>query len=595
MVIFIYLIRLFYMQVINDSYKNSADNNSQRYVTQYPARGLIFDRNGVLIVCNEAAYDLMINPQELRQFDTVELTKILKVDSLQIREGIRKAKAYSRFKPSPFLYQLSDVVYAVLQEKLYKFPGFFVQPRTLRKYNKKTATHIMGYVGEVDSSVIRKDSYYQMGDYIGMSGIEKSYEKELRGKKGVNIYLVDVHNRIKGSFQDGKYDTAAVFGNNLYSSIDLRIQEYGEKLMKPFKGSIVAIEPATGEILTLISSPGYDPQLLVGRERSKNYSILRQDPLLPLFNRALMAKYPPGSTFKILNALVGLKQGVVTPETRFSCAMGITMGPIHVGCHAHPTPLDMAHSIQYSCNAYYDLTFRRIIDNPAFTSREDSYNEWRRLALTFGFGRKLHCDIPNELNGNIPTADYYNRIYGRKGWNSLTIISLAIGQGELGITPLQMANMAATISNRGYYYTPHIVKKIENIDTINHRFSEKHYTAFSPELFETVIHGMEMAVNGPNGGTASWVKMDNIIMCGKTGTAQNPHGQEDHSIFIAFAPKDNPKIAISVYIEHGGFGATYAAPIASLLIEKYLTDSISRPWIETYLLNAKINYNEKNR
>jgi penicillin-binding protein 2 len=594
LVISIYIIRLFYIQIIDETYKFSADNNSQRYVIQYPSRGLIFDRNNKLLVCNKAAYDLMLNRQELKPFDTAELANIIGIEKDQLKRILIRIKNNQEyvFKPAPFLNQLSDSVYAILQEKLYKFPGFFVQPRTLRKYTTKLAAHLFGYVGEVDSSIIKRNAYYQMGDYIGMSGIEKAYEKELRGKKGVTIYLVDVHSRIKGSFQSGRMDTSAVFGRNLISTIDADIQEYGEKLMSNFKGSIVAIEPSSGEILAFVSSPDYDPQLLVGRERSKNFNILKQNIQLPLFNRAIMPKYPPGSTFKLMNALIGLKEGVINKETMFSCLPGYVAGIIHVGCHIHPTPLDLPHSIQHSCNAYYCNVFRRIMENPAFPSQADSYNGWRKLLMTFGLGQKLNTDLPNELSGNIPLAGYYNKIYGRNHWISLTVISLAIGQGEVGVTPLQMANMVAAVANRGYYFIPHTVKSIQGIDTIDSRFKTKNFTAFDSALFTPIIDGMFMAVNGPDGGTAAIAAVPGLDICGKTGTAQNPHGQEDHSIFIAFAPKNNPKIALSVYIENGGFGSTYAAPIASLLIEKYLTDSVKRTWLEEYLLNARIDYSK---
>jgi penicillin-binding protein 2 len=583
-VFFIFLIRLFYIQVIDSTYKYSADNNSQRYVTQYPSRGLIFDRNGELLVCNEAAYDLMLNPQELKAFDTTELCKILDISKVQVIEGIRKVKAYSRYKSSPFIFQVSDAAYALLQEKLYKFPGFYVQPRTLRKYNRKIAAHLFGYVGEVDSSIIKRNGYYQMGDYIGMSGMEKAYEKELRGEKGVNILLVDVHNRVKGSLHNGQFDTASVFGRNLTSSIDGDLQEYGEKLMTNFRGSIVAIEPSTGEILALVSNPTYDPQLLVGRERSRNYNMLRLDNQLPLFNRAVMPKYPPGSTFKLINGIIGLKEGIITTDSHFSCYLGYTAGRVHVGCHQHESPYDFREAIQHSCNAYFCNVFRRIIDNPNYSSPFIAYDSWRKMVLSFGYGNKLNTDCPGEVAGNIPSVNYYNKIY-RNSWSSLTVVSLAIGQGEIGVSPLHLSNLAATIANRGFYYTHHTVKKIEGLDTIDSRFLKKHYTAFDTSYFSPIIDGMYRAVNGPGGGTAYNAAVPGLEICGKTGTAQTVKGKEDNSIFIAFAPKNKPKIAIAVYVEHGGFGATFAVPIASLLIEKYLKDTLSRPEVEKYKNN----------
>jgi len=594
-VFIIYLSRLFYIQIIDDEYKYSSENNSQRYVTQYPSRGLIFDRKGKLLVCNEAAYDLNLNRQELKTFDTVELARIVGLDIEQFKRLLNKIKSNKEyvFKTAPFLNQISDSTYALLQEKIYKFPGFFVQPRTLRKYSKKSASHLFGYIGEVDSSIIKKNQYYRMGDYIGMSGMEKAYEEVLRGKKGVSIFLVDVHNRVKGSFQNGRFDTIPTFGKNITSTIDGDLQEYGEKLMRNFKGSIVAIEPSTGEILAMVSSPTYDPQLLVGRVRSKNYNTLKQDPRLILFNRAIMPKYPPGSTFKLINAMIGLKKGTANLESTFPCYLGYTAGNVHVNCHSHPSPLNLIHAIQYSCNAYYTDEFRHIIDNPNFSSVADALDDWRYYVMSFGFGHKLDTDIPNEVAGNIPSSQYYNKIYGKNGWRSLTIYSLGIGQGEIGITPLQMANYAAIIANKGFFYIPHTVKKIEGCDTINHRFYQKHYTFIDSSYFEPIVKGMEMAVNGPNGGTANGAVIKDIIVCGKTGTAQNPRNQPDHSIFIAFAPKDKPKIAIAVYIEFGGFGATHAVPVASLMIEKYLTDSVTRKWLEYYILNSKIQYNEK--
>ncbi len=591
MVVFIYLVRLFYMQIIDTSYKLSAENNSQRYVTLYPARGLIYDRKRKLIVSNQAAYDLMVNPQELRAFDTLTFCRILGITPEYVRSTIRKARNYSRYKSSPFLYQIADSTYASLQEQLYKFPGFYVQPRTLRHYERKIASHLLGYVGEVDSTHIKKDPYYQMGDYIGMSGIERAYEKELRGVKGVKIYLVDVHNRIKGSLANGKFDKPAIQGKDITTTIDADLQAYGEKLIKNFRGGIVAIEPATGEILTLISNPSYDPQLLIGRVRSANFNILKNDPSNPLFNRALQSKNPPGSTFKLLNALVGLQTGTITPQSIFGCSMGYMAGIVHVGCHLHPSPLDLVSAIQHSCNAYFCNVFRRIIDNPSEKDRFSAYQHWRDLVMSFGLGRKINTDLPHELGGNIPSLEYYNKIY-RKSWNSITIISLSIGQGEIGITPLQLANIAATIANKGFYYIPHTVKLINGNDSIDIRFKQKLFTSFDTSYFKFIIEGMYRAVNGPGGGTALNAAVKGLDICGKTGTAQNPHG-DDHSIFIAFAPKNSPRIAIAVYIENGGFGATIAAPIASLMIEKYLTDTITRPWYEEYLKNKVINYPKK--
>jgi penicillin-binding protein 2 len=582
----IIIIRLFFLQVIEQSYRLSASNNVLRYVTQYPARGLIYDRNGELIVYNQAAYDLMVIPRQVRAFDTLEFCNLLNITNQYLETSLRDAKKHSTFRPSIFLKQISAETYAVLQEKLFKYPGFYVQPRTLRSYPRKIGAHLLGYVGEVDDRIIKNSEYYRMGDYIGISGLERSYENELRGRKGVNVYLVDVHNRIKGSYADGRYDTLAVLGKDLTSTIDADLQEYGELLMQNKIGGIVAIEPHTGEILALISSPTYDPNLLVGRPRTLNFRALESDTLKPIFNRALMALYPPGSTFKVVNALAGLQEGIVFPQTRYSCDGAYRVGR-GVGCHAHPSPSDLIQSIQVSCNTYYCNVFRNIIDKPGQGGVEVGFTKWKNHVESFGFGKKLNIDQPNELSGNVPSISFYDRYFRKGGWSSLTIISLAIGQGELGTTPLQMANMTAAIANRGYYYTPHLVKAINGEPNIEPRFRLKHYTTVDSLWFDYIIDGMDLAVNGEpgSGSTARIAAIQGIIVCGKTGTSQNPHGK-DHSVFVAFAPKDNPQIAIAAYIENAGFGGTWAAPIASLMIEKYLTGKVNRTWLEQRMLDA---------
>ncbi|MCG8412051.1 MAG: penicillin-binding protein 2 [Bacteroidales bacterium] len=591
---FVYVIRLFFLQVIDNSYKLTASNNVLRYVTQFPARGLIYDRNGELLVYNEAAYDLMVIPRQVKAFDTTEFCQILDIDKEYVRNGIKGARKYSVYNSSIFLKQISSKTYAKLQEKLFKFSGFFVQPRTIRKYTSENAAHVLGYVGEVNDKIISKDNYYKSGDYIGISGIEKYYEKQLRGEKGVNVFLVDVHNRIKGSYANKKLDKEALVGSNIISTIDADLQSYGEKLMKNKIGSIVAIEPSTGEILTLVSSPSYNPELLVGRKRSPNYLSLKIDTLKPLFNRALMAQYPPGSTFKIINALIGLQEGVVLPRTKYSCGGAYFARNLRVGCHYHRSPLNLKESIQISCNTYYCNVFRNILDNKKYPSIREAFDKWSDYLFSFNLGRRLGSDFNNELKGLVPDKKIYDRIHGKNGWGSLTIVSMAIGQGELGVTPLQMANMTSIIANKGYYYTPHIVKEIEGDYSLDDRFNEKHYTKIDSSYFNEVIEGMDLAVNGApgTGSTARLAQVPNVTVCGKTGTAQNPHG-EDHSIFIAFAPKNNPKIAIAVYIENGGFGGTWAAPTAKLMIEKYLNKEISIQWWEDYILNAEINYNAK--
>jgi penicillin-binding protein 2 len=580
----VFMGRLFYMQLIDDSYKYSAQNNSQRRITKYPARGVIFDRFGKILVYNEPAFDLMVIPQQTQAFDTVDLSNILEIDTVTLRNIILKARIYSKYKPSIVIPQLSLETTAILKEKFFKFPGFFLQSRTLRKYPKPIAAHLLGYVGEVDDNLIKENSYYKMGDYIGISGLERTYEKYLKGKKGVSIYLVDVHNRIVGNFAEGIYDTAAIPGNNITTSIDLELQEYGEQLMQNKKGSIVAIDPQTGEILALISSPNYDPSLLVGRKRTQNYVMLLKDTLKPLFNRALMAKYPPGSTFKMVGALIGQQEEVIFPSTTFSCNRGFSMGNIHVGCHVHPSPLNLPQSIQHSCNAYYCNVFLKIMNNRKYKNTEEAFHVWRDYVTSFGFGTPLGSDLSYELKGNVPTSNYYDKYFGKHRWGPLTIISLGIGQGELGITPLQLANYACIIANRGFYYIPHVMREVQDVTVDLSKYKVKQYTKIDSKYFDPVIEGMENVVLA---GTARIAKIDSISMCGKTGTAQNPHGK-DHSIFMAFAPKENTKIAISVIVENAGFGATYAAPIASLMIEKYITRKIKRKDLEQQVLETNL-------
>jgi penicillin-binding protein 2 len=574
------LTRLFIIQVVKDSYRLSADNNVLRYVTQYPARGLIYDRKGKLIVYNQAAYDLMVVPAQTSKIDTGGFCNMLGISTGLFREKMKAAVNYSRRAPSVFLKQISNETYATFQEKMFMYTGFYVQPRTLRKYSKPVASHVLGYVSEVDDAITRKDPYYKSGDYIGKSGIEEAYEKELRGRRGVKIFLVDVYSRIKGSYAKGKKDTLAVQGTNVTTGLDLDLQEYGERLMKNKRGSIVAIEPQTGEVLTLVSTPNYDPALLVGRIRSDNYSILSADTLKPLFNRALMASYPPGSTFKPINGLIGLQEGVITPTTLFACHNGY----LFIACHSHASPLSLIDAISTSCNAYFCQTYRRILENPYYNTVGDAYRKWKEYLNEFGFGSKLGTDFVNELSGFIPAAEYFDKYYGKDRWKALTVISMGIGQGEVGTTPLQMANMTAAIANRGYYFTPHIVKSVGAGHAVDSRFTTRHEIHIDAANFESIILGMEAAVNR---GTSTVAAMKDIIVCGKTGTAQNPHGK-NHSVFIAFAPKDDPKIAMIVVVENAGFGATYAAPIASLMIEKYLKGEVSNKAREQSILNLNL-------
>lgn len=576
------LVRLFFLQVVEDSYRMSADNNVLRYVTQYPARGIIYDRNGKIVVSNQAAYDLMVIPSQVsKNFDTADFCRLLGITTEIYKERMKAAKNFSYRAPSIFLKQLSDQTYAGLQEKMFTYTGFYVQPRTLRSYTRPVGAHLLGFVSEVDDGIVKRDPYYKPGDYIGKLGIEEKYEQELRGKKGVKIFMVDVFSRVKGEYAGGAFDTLAVQGSDVISSIDLDLQEYGELLMRNKRGSIVAIEPKTGEVLSLVSSPCYDPGLLVGRIRSENYASLNSDTIRePLFNRALMASYPPGSTFKPVQGLIGLQEGVITPETQFACHLGY----LFVACHDHSSPRDLVGAIETSCNSYFCQTFRKVIENPAYNTCTDAYIKWRQYITEFGFGSKLGTDFVNELPGFIPTTGYYDKYYGKNRWKALTIISMAIGQGEVGTTPIQLANYTAAIANRGYFYTPHIVKGVGPDRRIDEKFTTRHKIDIAPENFEKIVEGMEASVIR---GTSVSAAIKDIVVCAKTGTAQNPHGK-NHSVFIAFAPKDDPKIAIAVLVENAGFGATYAAPIASLLMQKYLQGKITNKAQETRILEMNL-------
>jgi len=580
------LVRLFYVQILVDKYVLSANNNVLRYVTQYPARGLVFDRNGKLLVYNEAAYDLMVIPKQVKNPDTAALCRLIGIDREEFINRLNKAKYFSPYRPSIFEAQITRDSYGFLEEKLFLFQGFYVQPRTLRKYTYPVAAHTFGYIGEAGPEQIEKNLYYRPGDYIGVNGIEKSYEEVLRGKKGMKIRVFDVLNRDKGSFRDGKYDTASVAGTDLYSSLDAELQQYGELLMTNKKGSIVAIEPSTGEILCMVSSPSYDPNLLAGNIRKKNYQKLAADTVfVPLFNRALMAMYPPGSTFKMVDALVGQQEGVLFRNTIYGCPGGFPLGNgKKVGCHPHPGPIDLLGAIQISCNTYFCRVFKSIIDKKGWPSTRKAYENWRKEVMSFGLGKKLGIDIPGELNGNIPTPNYYDRYHGVNRWRSTTIISLGIGQGEIGITPVQLANLAALISNRGWYYTPHIIRAIGNKDSLNRAFDTRHTTLVDPQYFDIVVEGMADVVTG---GTGTIAKLDSITVAGKTGTAQNPHGK-NHSLFIAFAPVEKSKIAVSVVVENAGYGAAWAAPIASLIIEKYLNRTVKRKDLEDRMINGNL-------
>ncbi|MEO8146483.1 MAG: penicillin-binding protein 2 [Bacteroidia bacterium] len=573
LVILIYIARLFYIQVIDSSYVASANNNVLRYVTQYPARGFVYDRKGKLMVYNQQVYDLMVTPRLVKQIDTADFCSIMGITIDDFAKRMIKAKSYSRYKASLFEKHLSSETNAKVQEKMYKFSGFYTEARTIRMYPQPIAAHLLGYIGEVDDKLVEKFPYYKSGDYIGVSGIESSYEVALRGKRGLRVVMVDVHNNEKGRFQNGQYDSSAVAGENLMLSIDADLQAYAEKLMQNKRGGIVAIDPGTGEILTMLSAPAYDPNLLVGRVRAHNYGVLLQDKEKPLFNRAMMAYYPPGSTFKLINALTGLDEGVITDHTMFGCHGGFGIGSVFVHCHPHPSPVDVRTAVAISCNAFYCQTYQAVLNNSKYKYTEDAYNAWRDYVLSFGIGRKLNVDMPHELKGNVPTSQYFDKLYGRNHWKFSNVISLSIGQGELGITPLQMANTIAVIANRGFYYVPHVVHAIGNRKYLPKEFTVKNYSKVAPEIFDIVQDGMQKTMEA---GTARASAVKGITICGKTGTAQNPHGK-NHSVFVCFAPRDHPKIAVAVLVENAGQGAWFAAPIATLMIEKYLTDSISTP------------------
>lgn len=586
----LYVARLFYIQVVDDKYKLSASNQAFLQMTDYPPRGAIYDRKGKLLVFNQVAYDLMVVPRDLKGCDTMGICIILNITKEEfIKRLVRLSgsdkEARVDYRSHIFESQMLPELNARIQERLYKFNGFYVTARTVRKYPIPMAAHLLGYVGEVNERITKKDPYYKSGDYIGMSGIEKGYEQALRGKKGVQIMMRDVHNNLKGSYRGGLYDTAAIAGKNLYSTLDAELQMYGEKLMQNKIGGIVAIEPATGEILALVTSPTYDPNLFVGRDFPKNYTMLARDTLgKPLFNRALQAYYPPGSTFKLLNALVGQQEGVLRPATLYPCARGYPPMGGKPKCHPHGSPTDMKGSIATSCNSYYSYVFKSIVDNRKYKNTVEGYEAWRSYVNSFGVGVTIGTDLPYELKGIVPTYNYYNKVFGVNGWKSSTIISLGIGQAELSVTPLQMCNIIAAIANRGYYITPHVVRSIGN-DSILPQWKEKHYTKITNrEYYENVIEGMALVVTA---GTGRVAQLPGIEVCAKTGTAQNPHG-EDHSVFVTFAPRNNPKICIAILVENAGFGAAWAAPIATLMMEKYMTGKINRPELEKRMLEGDL-------
>ncbi|MBK6485068.1 MAG: penicillin-binding protein 2 [Chitinophagales bacterium] len=586
-VVFIFIARLFYLQVINKDYKQLANANVLRQVTVFPARGLVFDRNGKLIIDNQKEYDLWVIPGQVKELDTLGFCDLLGITDTIFRETLRKASAYSRYKPSLFVKGISVEKFATVQEELYLFPGFYGQVRTVRAYPYHSAAHTLGYISEVTpKQIAQSNGYYKQGDYIGTGGIEQSYEKALRGVKGTRFVLVDVHNREQGSFNQGKFDTAAIPGKNMISSIDIELQQYGEQLMNGKVGSVVAIEPRTGEVLAMVSSPSYDPALLTGQERGKNFRKLLMDSLTPLFVRPIKAAYPPGSTYKPTLALIALEEGAIREFTTYPCPGAYYVGSLRVGCHHSGFVPGVSNAIQHSCNSYFCNYFRRVIDHDSTLTVAQGLDKWKAMLATFGIGVKTGIDLPNEGYGFVPGSAYYDKLYGKDRWNSVGVVSLGIGQGELGQTPLQMANVIAAIANRGYWYTPHLVKKVIDDDSTLQRFFVKNQVPVDQVYFDMVIKGMERVVES---GTGTVAQIPGVSIAGKTGTAENPHGK-DHSLFVCYAPVEDPKIAIAVIVENAGFGSTYGAPIASLMMELYLNDTIStsRKYLEERMFNTNL-------
>lgn len=587
----LFLIKLFSLQVLDSELKQSADNNVLRYVTQYPARGKVFDRNGKLLVYNEAVYDLMVVPGQVsKTIDTTEFCRLLNITKESYVERFTKARHYSRIKASVFVSQISKEDYAHIAEILYRYPGFYFQIRTIRHYPQSIAAHTLGDIGPIDQKQLDADPYYRRDDYVGQSGIEKFYEKELRGKKGLKVVMVDVHNREKGSYLDGALDSLPVPGKDIYLGLDAELQAYGERLMNGKIGSIVAIEPKTGQILAFVTSPTYDPNLLVGRVRGQNYMELLNDPYKPLLNRAISGTYPPGSTFKMVNGLIALQSGSIVPATQFRCN---GPGSTPIKCtHSHGSSPDLANAIENSCNPYFYEAFKATINNPKFKGIKNGYEYWRQMTWKLGLGHTFDTDIPYERPGNIPTGAYYDKMY-QGSWNSVTIRSLGIGQGEILVTPLQLANIAATIANEGYYYPPHLIRSFGDSTAIPEKMTTRVETGIERRHFKVIKAGMQSVFEGAH-GTARGSKIPGITAGGKTGTAQNPHG-DNHSIFIAFSPVEDPKIALSIIIENGGYGSTWAAPIASLMMEKYIRGSTQRPAVEERMMKGVINYNIKKK
>lgn len=592
-IVAIYLWKLFDLQVTSNDYSQIAVSNARSVKITHPSRGQIYDRKGNLVVYNEPAYDLVLTPKDVKEFDTTTMCKILQIKRADFEllwknmSNPKKNRNYSATTPQPLVQNLDSLTYGRLQEIIHRFPGFDISQRVIRCYNYASAANILGDIREVNADDIARDSdkYYLPGDYTGDLGVEKSYEKYLRGVKGKEIMIRDARGYIKGRFNEGKDDVAPVAGKDLQLSIDMDLQQFGEKLMRGKKGAIVAIEPKTGEVLALVTSPSYDPALLVGKDRGKNYADLVNDPSKPLYDRAIMAAYPPGSTFKPSQGLMLLQEGIINTSTSYPCYGGYVNKGLKVGCHGHGSPIALHHAIATSCNGYFCWGLYYMLSQKKYGGIENSFTLWKDYMVSMGFGYKLDIDLPGESRGFIPNAQFYNKMIGKDKWGPNTIISIAIGQGEVMLTPLQIANLGATIANRGYYITPHVVRKIRDVGLLE-QYTKKHHTKVNPQYYNEVVTGMRMAVTG---GTCHGANLPGLDVCGKTGTVENPHGQ-NHSVFMGFAPKDDPKIAICVYVENGGYGAQVAVPLGAMVLERYLrgdseeiqerADKWSSEWLE---------------
>jgi penicillin-binding protein 2 len=573
-IVLVYIGRLFYLQILTDEYKEYADSNAFLNKTVYPSRGVMYDRTGKLLVSNQPAYDVMVCMRNVKELDTLAFCQSLGITREFFDKRMADVKnrrlnpGYSSYTDQLFLSQLTAEDFAMFQEQLYKFNGFSIQRRAIRQYNYPVAGHLFGDLGEVSKKNIADDAYYVQGDFIGKQGIESFYEKQLRGEKGKEVLLRDAYGRVKGRYMEGAMDVAPIPGKNLTLSLDIELQALAERLLQNKIGSVVAIEPSTGEVLCMASSPAFNPQMLTGRQRGENHRLLSKDKQKPLLNRAIQGTYPPGSTFKTSQALTYLQEGIITPETSFPCSMGFRFKGLHVGCHAHSSPTALIPSLATSCNSYFCWGLYRMIGSEKFGSSQEAFTRWKDHMVSMGFGYRLGIDLPGEARGFIPNSAFYDKWYGGR-WNGLTIISVSIGQGEVTLTPLQIANLGATIANRGYYIAPHVVKDIED-ESLDSIYTTRKYTMVDKKHYETVVQGMREAVLN---GTCRAANLPDIEVCGKTGTAQNRG--KDHSAFMGFAPMNDPKIAVAVYVENGGFGAVYGVPIGALIMEKFLTGTLT--------------------